>query len=324
MSLGLFASAPAAGVLSGLMANPTVRIALLAGAVVGCACAVVGVFTVIRGQAFAGHALSDIAAAGGSAAFLFGFAPLAGFVGVALAGAAGMEAIGVRRVRGRDVATGVVLGAGLGVAALLLYLDTTVANTTGAVISVLFGSLFTIAWGTLGWVAIAAALCIAVMAGLYRPLLLASVHPDLAAARGVPVRAVGLAFLLTLAVAVALSALSVGAILSTALLIGPAATALRITTRPATAIAAAAGIGVGATWAGVVLAYASFSWPPRHQGWPVSFFIVTLILVGYLLADGLSHRYWRRREPSPLRLPVSAGAVGGSNSAGGAQRAGEG
>jgi zinc/manganese transport system permease protein len=83
---------------------------------------------------------------------------------------------------------------------------------------------------------------------------------------------------------VALAALTIGAILGTALLIGPAASALRLTNRPGRAMVIAAAIGITATWLGVVLAYDSFYWPPKGHGWPVSFFVVTLVLAAYLLA----------------------------------------
>ena len=101
----------------------------------------VGVFTVIRGQSFAGEALGDIGAAGGSSAYLAGIAPLWGFLGISVAAAGAMELIGIQRARGRDLATGIVLGAGFGLAALFLYLGTT-DNTTGATITILFGSIF--------------------------------------------------------------------------------------------------------------------------------------------------------------------------------------
>jgi zinc/manganese transport system permease protein len=115
-------------------------------------------------------------------------------------------------------------------------------------------------------------------------LLLTSLSPDLAAARGVPVRAVGMAYLMALAVSVSLSAVIIGAVLSTALLIGPAATALRLAKGPVQAAAVAAAIGVAATWLGILLAYDSYYWPPAGRGWPVSFFVVTLITGGYLIS----------------------------------------
>jgi zinc/manganese transport system permease protein len=106
----------------------------------------------------------------------------------------------------------------------------------------------------------------------------------MAFARGIPVRLVGAAYLLAMALAVALAAMTIGTILSTALLVGPAATALRLTRRPGAAIAAAAALGVGAMWLGIVLAYDSFHWPPVDTGWPVSFFVVALIFIAYLLS----------------------------------------
>ncbi|HVX20954.1 MAG TPA: metal ABC transporter permease [Acidimicrobiales bacterium] len=281
--------------MSGFFDNGPVQLALVAGGVVAVVSAVVGVFTVIRGQSFAGHALSDIGTVGGSGAFLAGVSPLWGFVVVNLAGAATMELLGVRRPRGRDVATGIVLGAALGLSALFLYWDTTVHSTTGATVTVLFGSLFTISGNLVAPMVALAVVSLAGMLLLYRPLLLSSLNPDMAAARGVPVRVVGVAFLLVMAVAVSMSSVVVGAILSTALLIGPAATALRLTRRPGPAMAAAAAIGVVATWAGVALAYASYYWPPAGRGWPVSFFVVALVFVFYVAAD-LARSLWDRRR----------------------------
>jgi zinc/manganese transport system permease protein len=126
---------------------------------------------------------------------------------------------------------------------------------------------------------------LAIVAILYRPLLLSSVSADAAAVRGVRVRLTGLACMVAIALAVSLAALTVGAILSTALLVGPAAIALRLTNAPGRAAVAAAFIAVASTWLGVVLAYDSFTWPPSHNGWPVSFFIVTLIFLGFVAAQ---------------------------------------
>jgi zinc/manganese transport system permease protein len=208
-----------------------------------------------------------------------------------------MEMIGIQRRRGRDVATGVVLGAALGLAALFLYLGTQYSTTTGASFTILFGSIFVITPSTVPALIVSALLALATVIALARVLLLSSLSPDLAAARGVPVRAVGAAFLMALAVSVALSAVVIGAVLSTALLIGPAATALRVTKGPVRAVAVAAGIGVAATWLGILLAYDSYYWPPAGRGWPVSFFVVTLIVGGYLVT------YLRRpaipAEPAP-------------------------
>ena len=101
------------------------RTALVIGAITAVVSAVVGVFVVVRSQSFAGHALTDVATTGGSAAFFFGFSPLLGFIGGGVLGAGAMDLIGVERARRRDLATGIVLGTALGIAALFLYLDTT-------------------------------------------------------------------------------------------------------------------------------------------------------------------------------------------------------
>ena len=278
----------------GFFTSGPVHVALALGTVIAVTSAVVGVFTVTRGQSFAGHSLADIATTGGSGAFLIGVNQFWGYLAFGAGAAAFMEMIGIQRRRGRDVATGVVLGAALGLAALFLYLGTQYSTTTGASFSILFGSIFVITSSTVPALLASALLALATVVALARVLLLTSLSPDIAAARGVPVRAVGAAYLMALAVSVALSAVIIGAVLSTALLIGPAATALRLARSPVKAVLTAAGIGVLAVWLGIVLAYDSFYWPPAGRGWPVSFFVVTLIVVGYLAAS-------LRRSDRPAR-----------------------
>jgi zinc/manganese transport system permease protein len=268
----------------GFFSSVDVRVAITIGAIVAIVSGTVGVFTVIRGQSFAGEALGDVNTTGGSAAFLAGVGPLLGFVVVGVVAVGAMELIGIQRPRGRDLATGIVLGAALGLAALLLYLDTTVHSTTGATQTILFGSVFTVASSTIAPVAALSVAVLGLVALLYRPLLLSSMSAEMAAARGIRVRLVGAAYLLALAVAVSLAAITIGTILSTALLVGPAATALRLTRRPGVAIAVAGLLGVVAMWLGILLAYDSFDWPPVNTGWPVSFFVVSLIFLGYLLS----------------------------------------
>jgi zinc/manganese transport system permease protein len=268
----------------GFFTSGSVHVALAVGAAVAIVSGPVGVFAVIRGQAFAGEALSDIGAAGASGAFLGGVGALWGFLASAVGAAGAMELIGVQRPRGRDLATGIVLGASLGLAALLLYLGTTVSSTTGATVSILFGSLFAVDPATIPAIVAFSLLALGLVVLVQRPLLLSSLSPELAAARGIPVRLIGALYLLALAIAVALAALTIGAILGTALLIGPAASALRLTNRPGRAMVMAAAIGIAVTCLGIVLAYDSFYWPPKGHGWPVSFFIVALVLAGYALA----------------------------------------
>ena len=282
----------------GLLSSGPVRTALLVGAIVAITSGVIGVFTVIRGQSFAGHSLADVATTGGSGAFLVGLNQFWGFLAAGVAAAVLMEAIGVQRRRGRDVATGVVLGGALGVAALFLVLGAQHTSTTGASFTILFGSIFVISPDTVPALIASGVIALLTVAVLSRVLLLSSLSPDLAAARGVPTRLVGAAYLIALAVSVSLSAVIIGAVLSTALLIGPAATALRVARSPVRAMAAAAGIGVAVTWLGIVLAYDSYYWPPHGHGWPVSFFVVVLVVVGYLLSYVRRPRRARRPEPA--------------------------
>jgi zinc/manganese transport system permease protein len=274
----------------GFFASSPVHIALVVGGIAAVVSGIVGTFTVLRGQSYAGHALSDLAVTGGSASFLASVSPLWGFAGMGVLAAGVMDMIGIRRPRGRDLATGIVRGAGLGLAALFLYWDTTSSSTTGASISILFGSMFTTSSSEIPIVVAFGVPAVAIVATLYRPLLLSSVSAELGAVRGVRVRLAGLLCLVAIALAVSLAAVTVGAILSTALLIGPPAIALRLSRTPGRATLAAALIALAATWIGIVLAYDSFNWPPRQGGWPVSFFIVALIFVAYMAAQLLSRR----------------------------------
>ncbi len=316
---------------AGFFSSPPVHVALLTGGLAALVSAIVGTFAVQRGQAYAGHALADISVTGGSGSFLIGISPLWGFAAAGVLAAGIMDMIGIRRPRGRDLATGIVRGAGLGLAALFLYWDATSTNATGVAITILFGSMFTIDPAVVPLIVVVAVAALAIIGILYRPLLLSSVSSDLAAARGVPVRLVGLLGLAAIALAVSLAAVTIGTILSTALLVGPAATALRLISRPGLATAAAALIGVAVTWLGILLAYDSFTWPPQHDGWPVSFFVVALIFAVYLVArlpwQGRRSRArpsrarpsralkwrarpWRRRPGRVLPAPLPPGRAG--------------
>lgn len=281
----------------GFFSSEPVHIAFAIGGVTAIVSAIVGVFTVVRGQSFAGHALTDVATTGGSGAFYVNISPLLGFLSAGVLGAGAMDLVGVQRLRGRDVATGIVLGFATGLSALLLYLDTTKSATTGVSQQILFGSIFTLDPSTIALVVVIGALTLAVLSVIYRPLLLSSISPELAGARGIRTRLVGLLFIFSLAIAVALSSIAIGSILSTALLIGPAATSLRLTTSLRAAFVWSSVIGVVTTWLGVLLAYNSFYWFPSSQGLPVSFFIVALVFVAYVLSGlpVLRHRKDRRR-----------------------------
>ena len=280
----------------GFFTSAPVRTALIIGAVTALVSAVVGVFVVVRSQSFAGHALTDVATTGGSAAFFFGWSPLLGFIGGGVIGAGAMDVIGVERERRRDLATGIVLGTALGLAALFLYLDTTKGATTGATQQLLFGSIFTVDPSTVPLVLGLSALALAIVALINRPLLLSSMSAELTRARGINVRGVGVLFMIAMAVSVGLSSIAVGSILSTALLIGPAAASVRVTKSLRASLMVAGVLGVATTWLGILFAYDSFYWVPSSQGLPVSFFIVSLIFIAYLMS-GLP--FVRRRVDRP-------------------------
>lgn len=252
-------------------------------AAAACLCGALGLFTMLRGQAFAGHALADMSSAGGAGSALFGIAPLLGFLMFGLLGVAGLELLQSRRAAARDEAAGILLGAGLGITALLLYFCATGHGASGAVQSVMFGAMFSAPPGQVPWAIGLAALALLALALIAKPLLLASIDPDLARVAGVKLRWLSIVFLALLALGVTLAAMTVGAILATALLIGPAAVALRLTRGMMRAALLAIGLGLAACWGGIALAYASYSWTPGRV-WPVSFFIVALLLVFYALA----------------------------------------
>jgi zinc/manganese transport system permease protein len=269
--------------------------------------AVVGVFVVVRSQSFAGHALTDVATTGGSAAFFFGLSPLLGFIGGGVLGAGAMDLIGVERERRRDLATGIVLGTALGLAALFLYLDTTNGATTGATQQLLFGSIFTVDPSTVPLVLGLSAFALAIVILINRPLLISSLSAELTRARGINLRGVGVLFMMAMAVSVGLSSIAVGSILSTALLIGPAAASVRLTKRLRASLLLAGALGVATTWLGILFAYDSFYWVPSSQGLPVSFFIVSLIFISYLIS-GLP--FVRRRLDRPSRVTsTSPGSI---------------
>ncbi len=277
--------------LPGFFESSQVINALWVGTFVAAISGMIGVFVVIRGQSFVGHALTDFGATGAAGAFLIGINIWYGFLSFGLMAGAGVEFLG-NRARNRDVATGLILSFAMGLGALFLYFDT--INTSNATVSmlVLFGSIFvmdpTITPVVVG-IGLASVILLCV---LYRPLLMSSVSPEIAHARGVPVRFVGMAFMILLAAAVEDGSLVLGALLSTALLIGPAATAVRLTAKTGFALLLSAGIGIVATWLGIILAYDSYWWPPHGRGWPVSFFIAVLILIFYLAS-----RLWPRSLP---------------------------
>ncbi len=274
---------------SAFFASPNVQAALAASAIVAALSAAVGYFVVLRGLSFAGHAITDVGLTGGAGALLAGIDPLVGLIAFSVGAALAVGFLG-DRARERDVATGIVLAFALGVGALFLHVQTRYANAQSAL---LFGSVFDTDPGLLRVVALVGAPVLAALAIAYRPLLFASVAPEVARASGVAVRSLGFAFLAVMAVAVAETAQIVGVLIATALLVGPAATAMALVRDPLRGIALAMLLAVGECWLAIALAYASFGWGRGAHGWPVSFFVAVLALAAYLGA-----RLYRERAGS--------------------------
>ena len=243
--------------------------AFVAAGVVAAVSGIVGYFLVLRGQTFAGHALSHIGFAGATGAGLIGLSPLWGLVAFTLVAGLGMGLLG-ERLSGRDVAIGVVLALALGFGLLFLHYYTAFATQATAV---LFGNVLAVDRQTIVILAVLGAVTLAALAVLLRPLLFASLQPELAEAKGVSLRAVSMLFLAVCALAVAACTQIVGVLLVFTLLVGPAAAAQNVTTRLGTGVALAALFALGEAWLGIVLAY--------YTDWPTSSWITALSAAVY-------------------------------------------
>jgi zinc/manganese transport system permease protein len=252
------------------------RHALIAGGIAAVLCGAVGYFVVLRGLSFATDTLTHVGFAGASGAVVIGLSPVAGLLGLTAAAAVALGAL-EQRLRGRDVVIGMVLVLSLGLGLVFLRLYNGYSNETYAL---LFGAILALSRRDVVIVAVGAVIALTLLALLFRPLLFASLDDEVAEARGVPVRAVSIAFLLVLAVAVSAANQVIGALLAVALLIAPAATAQRLTRRPLATLLLSVGIALAVTWTGLAVAY----WQP----YPVSFFITSLSTLAYLSARAVT------------------------------------
>jgi zinc/manganese transport system permease protein len=246
-----------------MFAHDFVRNAYLAGSGIGLCCGVLGWFVVLRGQLFAGDALSHVAFVGAIAAALVGVSVQAGLFALTVLVAAGMAGLGERAQAGDDV-IGLLFAWILGIGLLLLTLlaRSSSGGTGVAAVNALFGSIYALGAGAS---AIAAGVAVLVALGALvaiRPLLLSSLDAELAAIRGVPVRALGAAFLVAVGVLTAASTQAVGALLVLGLLGAPAGAAHQLTADPRRGIALSVAIALIAVWAGLALSYAIPQLPP--------------------------------------------------------------
>jgi zinc/manganese transport system permease protein len=230
---------------------------------------IVGYFLVMRGQTFAGHALSHIGFAGATGAGLIGLAPLWGLLVFTLAAGIAMGALG-ERISNRDVAIGVILALALGFGLLFLHYYTSFATQATAL---LFGNVLAVDHSMIVTLAVLGVITLAALAAIMRPLIFATLQPELAEAKGVPMRFVSTAFLAIVALAVSQCAQIVGVLLVFTLMVGPPAAAQRLTTGLWSGLVASAALALAEAWLGLTIAF--------YTDWPVSFSIAALSALIY-------------------------------------------
>ena len=250
---------------------PLVRNSLIVGAVLGVLGGVVGVFVLARDLPFAVHGIAELSFAGAAAALLLGVSVTTGSIVGSLVAATLLGVLGVR-ARDRNSAIGVLMpfGLGLGVLFLSLY-HGRAANKFG----LLTGQIVSVDDTRLATLLVTAVVVLVGMVVLWRPLLFASVDPDVAAARGVPVKLLGPAFMILLGLSVALSVQVVGALLVLALLVTPAAAAVRVSASPFLVPVLSVVFAVTAVVGGTLLALGSSI--------PISPYVTTVSFTTYLV-----------------------------------------
>ncbi len=260
------------------------RNAYAAAGIVAVVAAMVGYFLVLRGQSFAGHALSHIGFSGATGAALVGLAPLNGMLIAALAGGVCIGLLGERMAQ-RDVAIGIALSLSLGLGLLFLHFYTAYATQAS---TLLFGNVLAVSGETVRALLVLGLACLAGLAAISRPLLFASLQPELAQARGVSLRTYSALFMAIAALATVLSTQVVGILLVFSLMVGPPATAQRLTRRVGSGLALSAALALACAWLGIALAY----W----TDWPCSFWITALSCAAYLAAQAWA---WLRGRSAP-------------------------
>jgi zinc/manganese transport system permease protein len=276
------------------------RNALLVGTLVAALAGAVGWFVVLRGQSFAAHMLSQVGFPGAAGAVLVGASPVAGLLVFCVAAALWVASLGGSRDTGRRreaAAVGTILAFALGLG-LLFFRLVGGSGSVETIYAFLFGTILGISRRDVLITLLTVLPALALLAAIARPLLFASVDPAVAEARGVPVRALSVFFLLLLAVATAVTVQVIGTLLIFALMVVPGATAMRLSSRPGRGLLLAVGLSLLLTWLGLATAY--------FTDWPVGFLITTLAFAAYLLARlaaTLGPRWTPRRSAPAPPLP---------------------
>jgi len=272
--------------------------AWIAATIVAVVAGVVGFFIVMRGSSFMAHAVPHGAFAGAAWAVLAGFNPLIGLGIFAGAGAVAISVMSRRRARG-DVVTALALTMMLGLGAFFLSRSGVYSSQ---VFALLFGQILGVSSVQIVPVAVLGALCLATVAVVYRPLMLASVLPDMTAPRGVNAGRMSLVFALVVAAATTMSVPIVGALLMFALLVGPPAAAACLVRRPGRAIGLSVAFALVTVWAAIALAYLT--------DLPVGFFVTSVSAVLYLVGRVVSGRSRRRGSGKRRQAVRSSAPVG--------------
>jgi zinc/manganese transport system permease protein len=272
----LFGGLPVYGELLALVSN-----SVLAGAVLGLVGGLIGVFVMQRDMAFAVHGISELSFAGAAAALLLGFDVVTGSIVGSLAAAALIGWLGAR-ARDRNSIIGVLMPFGLGLGILFLSLYD---GRSASSFSLLTGQIVSVQTGQLWWLIGIGAVVLMALLLLWRPLRFDSLDPQSAAARGVPTTGVSLAFMLLLGLTVAVAVHIIGALLVMALLVTPAAAAMRVAAGPVAVPVLAAVFGFVSAVGGILLAIAGTL--------PVSPYITTISFVLYLACRILGARRGR-------------------------------
>jgi zinc/manganese transport system permease protein len=263
--------------LSELFAQPFMRHAFVAGTAIAIAAGLVGFFLVLRAQVFTTDALGHVAYTGALGALAFGAGARVGLYVATVLVAAGLASLG-SRARADDVVVGSTFAWVLGLGSLFLTLYITNRSTANgaASISYLFGSILGMSANDATVTVLVSAVVCALVLAMARPLLFASLDGAVAAARGVPVRLLGVAFLVLVGITAAEATRAVGGLLILGLVAAPAGAAHRLTTRPYAALALSAVIAAASMWAGLIVSYAAPQVPP-------SFAILAVATGVYLL-----------------------------------------
>jgi zinc/manganese transport system permease protein len=270
-----------------LFAFPFMVNAFRAGTIVAVVAGAAGWYMVLRRQSFAGHTLSLVGFPGAAGAVWLGVSAAYGYFAFCIVAALVIAAVPRARpgaVSDEPAVVGTVQAVALAAGFLFVSLYSGLLNGVNAL---LFGSFLGVTNGQVLALLLTAVAVLVVLAIVGRPLLFASIDPEAAAGAGVPVRLLGVLFLVVLGVAVAEASQITGSLLVFALLVAPPATAQLLTTRPLPSLVLSVVIAVVTAWLGLAIAY--------YSVYPIGFWITSIAFAGYLLAHAVRFGVVRRR-----------------------------